>query len=200
MCSVVALYFIALTINSFLAASHKDPENSDTERIYFYPADFEEDITLDETYMGKIRDISFRDLNSNLTESLTKEQYALHGDAIYFMTQLIQTIIQGDADSYNKMFSDDYYKTNDKKEAFTPQKLYGSSSTLGIRITLEEDKEVTDLEMGIIYKQYIIKLEYMIHQNNGTFRDDIGSDAMKPVHYVITTKTGKLLIDSVIYE
>lgn len=200
LCAVIALYFIALAINTLLD-NHSEPTNdSDTEYIYFYPPDFEEDITLDESYMDKIRDISFRDANSGLTESLTEDQYAVHGDAVLFATQLIQAVIRGDTDAYNKMFSDEYYSTTPKKDKFTPQKLYGSSDTLGIRITLEKDEEIADSKIGIIYRQYIIKLEYMIYKNNGTFRDDVGSDAMRPVYYVMSTKSGKLLIDRVIYE
>ena len=40
-------------------------------------------------------------------------------------------------------------------------------------------------------------VEYMIRQNNGTFRTDVGSDAIRKQGVVMTDREGELLIDAI---
>ena len=71
------------------------------------------------------------------------------------------------------------------------QKLYN------IKITRMSEEDVS--ENGQNYTKYEFILEYMIHQNNGTFRTDIGSDASKKQYITLTDRTGELLISQTSY-
>ena len=197
---IIVLYFAVSGLSSLLDDQHEKPESGSSDRIYFYPADYEEDITTDLEYMGLIRDISLKYSNSDLTISLSPDDYDAHGEIVFFMTELINSIIDGDVKKYNESFSPEYFKDSLPKKSFTPQKLYGGSDTLGIRITIVSEEELHDPQTGIVYNKYQTKLEYMIFKNNGTFRDDVGSDGMRPVHYTVSNKSGKLLIDKVVHE
>ena len=44
------------------------------------------------------------------------------------------------------------------------------------------------------YSEYVYVVEYKIHENNGTYRKDIESDANRPQYFVINDSTGELLI------
>ena len=81
------------------------------------------------------------------------------------------------------------YDVEAEKEAFTAQKLYN------ITITLQSREEVT--EEGQTYNREIYVVEYMIRQNNGTFRTDVGSDAIRKQLVVVTDREGEMKIDTV---
>ena len=89
----------------------------------------------------------------------------------------------------NSFFSDAYFDVEAEKEAFTAQKLYN------ITITLQSREEI--IEEGETYNREIYVVEYMIRQNNGTFRTDVGSDAIRKQLVVVTDREGEMKIDTV---
>jgi hypothetical protein len=52
-------------------------------------------------------------------------------------------------------------------------------------------------EEGQSYNREIYVVEYMIRQNNGTFRTDVGSDAIRKQLVVVTDREGEMRIDTV---
>ena len=52
---------------------------------------------------------------------------------------------------------------------------------------------------GIIYTEYVLIVEYKIHENNGSFRKDIESDASRPQYFVINNSTGEFKVMNIEY-
>jgi hypothetical protein len=88
----------------------------------------------------------------------------------------------------NQLFSKEYVEAGGKtKMDFTMQQLYN------IRITyITSSSETID---GFTTESYDYWLEYMIRKNNGTFRNDMGSDCIKKEYVRVTDRNGILGID-----
>ena len=95
--------------------------------------------------------------------------------------------IGGEYNEYNKLFTEEYYKSNEPYYSFTQQMIYD--------IRIERLSEtVIDGEDVFYYN-----VSYKIHKNNGTFRNDIGSDGSKTLCFKLVNKNGTILIDSINY-
>ncbi len=170
--------------------------NNDAEKITekvidynFYPADYDENIYEDEEYIERIAGglLRFCDSETNITLGFTKESAAAHGNEVVFLTDMIYDIINGESDSYNSKFSNEYYKTHERKNSFTMQKLYD------VTITYISKEQVTD---NGNYTKYCYIVEYKIYHNNGTFRKDIGDGSARQ-YFILSDRGGQLLIDNV---
>lgn len=161
---------------------------SDEIKTYlFYPIDYELDVTKDDTYMGLNRYVYYK--NGAETFAITDGNYAFHGPAVEFFGLYFQTIIRGNAKTYNTFFTDNYYKTNKAYDSFPPQMLYDILIEQ-LSMTENEDKTVT----------YKFNVSYKIHKNTGTFRNDIDSDSSKVLYYeLIEDRDGRVLIDRITY-
>ena len=151
----------------------------------FYPTDYDLDVTADETYMSLDRSIHIQRGAENF--AVTDGDYASHGEAVEFFARYFETAVAGDADAYNSLFTDAYYKSADPYEKFAPQMIYG--------ITLEQLK-VTEGKDG---DSYIYNVTYAIHRNDGTFRNDIDSDAYKTLIFYLVPDGDELKIDAIDY-
>jgi hypothetical protein len=101
---------------------------------------------------------------------------------------MIECIIAGDSDGYNRLFSSNYYRNHDPEPPFTMQQLYD------IKLT-----KVKEFETDEGYTQYDFEVEYRIRQNNCTFRNDIGEDESKKLYFVLSNSTSQnVLIDQII--
>ncbi len=181
-----ALTLILPLLSAKLSESHEEEGTAD---FNFYTPDFEENIFEDKEYMELIADGVLKyDNAANNIVSVNAENASEHGDAVKFLVDFVNSIIDGDNDRYNSYFSKEYFKTHEKKSEFTMQKIYD-----GI-ITYYSAEGVT--ENGNNYTKYIYKLSYSILDNNGTFRNDIGEDR-KTQYIVITNREGTLKIDAI---
>ena len=135
------------------------------------------------------RQIYYADPYTGVTVSVDRDSYWEHGDGFELLCHMIESIIAGDHEKYNSFFSDAYFEVEDEKEQFTPQKLYN------ITITLHSTEQIN--EEGASYTSEIYIVEYMIRQNNGTFRTDVGSDAIRKQLVVVTDREGEMRIDTV---
>ena len=97
--------------------------------------------------------------------------------------KLIGTLIAGDSDAYNELVHEDvgHY------DSFTQQQVYGIVITKYSESTKQNDA-------GQSYSEYVYIVEYKIHENNGSYRKDIESDACRAQYFVINNSTGELLI------
>lgn len=155
----------------------------------FYEPDFNENIFEDTEYIKLIEGGMIKyDNSSNEIITVTDENKEQLGVAGNFMLDYVNAIVEGEHEKYNLFFSDEYYKTHEKKEKFTMQKLYN------VVLTPYSVESVSDKNGN--YTKYMFKLSYRIFENNGTFRKDIGEDS-KTQYIVITDREGKLLIDAV---
>lgn len=187
--ALLALMFVLITVleNWLASKQNEQPIHGTQQTIIFHTPNYDEDITKDSHYMGLDRQIYYADLSTGVTISLSEATYAEQGEAVEMLCHMIESIIAGDHETYNTFFSDDYLAREGEKDMFTAQKLYN------ITITLLSSEEIT--ENGLTYDQYTFSLEYMICQNNGTFRTDIGSDASRKQAVVVTDRSGEMLID-----
>lgn len=188
--AVIALLIIAVEIIEYINNKRSlEPIEIDFD---FYPADYDENILENEEYLELIKGEYIRVCNAStgVTSGVDLNKTDKYSSEILFMLDYIQDIINGDHESYNARFSEEYYKKNEPLERFTMQKVYD------VLITQKEVETVTDEKTGVNYTKYLIVLEYKIYENNGTFRRDIGNGSRRQ-YITITDKTGNLLIDSI---
>ena len=162
------------------------PMYSDRPLNYtFYEPDYDLVVEEDEYYMGLDRSLHLK--RGGETFSLTDEEIPGWGEAIVLFDKYFDAAIHADVQTYNSLFTRSYYKSADPFEGFAPQMIYG--------ITVEElQKE--DVPGGT---KYMYNVTYAIHKNNGTFRNDIESDAYKTLIFVLAPEDGELKIDGIGY-
>ena len=186
-CLLLVLVYAAVSIAENLLYHQKKSEYS--SQFIFHPADYELNIFDDAEYMDYNRDVTFVD--GPVSRLLVDEDdYLAYGDDVAFMVGYIQSIINGDAETYNACFSEKYYTQNEPIERFTMQKLYN--------ITLTRADTQIEGDGADTYTMYGYVVEYMIRHNNGTFRNDLGSDSIRAQYMVISDREGEWKIDQVI--
>lgn len=161
---------------------------SDSIKSYaFYPTDYDLDVTADETYMELDRYVYFK--NGAETLAVTDGDYAQYGADVAFFGDYFETVVAGDVETYNTYFTELYYESNAPYERFAPQMLYD------IRIERLSQTENTD---GTV--RYAYNVSYKIHRNDGSFRNDIDSDASRTLYYeLLEDAGGTVKIDRITY-
>lgn len=162
----------------------------------FYPIDYEYDIMKDQEYLGLDRNVYYYASSDQYGSVLVldEENCGKQARGVTLLYGMVESIIEGDVESYNACFSDYYYehKGIEPDPGFTMTQLYD------IKITNMGHKRVSD-DLGE-YTQYEFVLQYSIHKNNGTFRSDIGSDKNAANYIVITDRNnGELLIENTLF-
>ncbi len=192
-CIVVAVIvlMIAASFGMDFYLQKKAEENAQKVHLDFAAADYEENIFEDQEYLALIEKgfIDYTDYATNITLGIDYASAIDHGEDVHFMVDYIYAIIAGEAEEYNKFFSDEYYKKNEPKEKFTMQKLYEVNISK-VSVAQKSDKS------GNTYNEYQYIVKYKILDNNGTFRNDFNSGT-KEQYIFFTNKTGEFLIDRI---
>lgn len=158
--------------------------------IIFATPDYEYDIMKDRDYLNLDRAVYFTNEDTGETIMLSEKDLQKYGDALPILVEMIDCIIQGDADRYNTLFSENYFANNEPEPPFTMQQLYD------IHLTRVNVSEVIDERGKYTMHEYVV--EYRIRWNNGTFRTDIGHDESKKQYFILSDSTGKgTLIDQI---
>lgn len=161
-----------------------------SDKLYsynFYPTDYDLDVTANEWYMQLDRAVHYK--NGPLTVMIYDDELDSYNKAVQFFVQYFKTIVAGDADTYNTYFTDAYFEKNDPYERFAPQMLYD--------IEVEQLSETSN-EDGTMNWSFNVK--YKIYQNDGTFRNDLPSDAAKKLRFELIGDTqGNVKIDNISY-
>ncbi len=153
----------------------------------FYPTDYDLDVTADAVYMGLNRYVYFK--NGNETVAITDGNYAAYNPAVEFFGTYFETVIAGDHETYNTFFSELYYEANEPMHEFAPQMLYDIQIEM-----LSQDPQNDGSTL------YAFNVEYKIHRNDGTFRNDMGSDASKKLYFELyEDRDGLVQIDRITY-
>lgn len=151
----------------------------------FYTADYDENIYEDEEYMKKDRTVAYTNGPDTYYIPLDGGDFKEYGATLEFFGKYFDTVINGRYEEYDSYFTDYYFEHQSHRERFTPQKIYAVKITLFSR-TENEDKSFT----------YNYTVEFKIVKNNGTFRNDIGSDSSRRVFYeLIESPDGNVLIN-----
>ncbi len=150
-------------------------------------------IRTDPSYLALNRNISLK--QGNRTFTIVASDLKNQTPAVGVLYNLVNTLIDGDADAYNALFSERYFEENggDTEDPFTMQRVYD--------ILIEEIREattVTDGDHGT-YTEYIYSLEYKINRNDGTYRVDIGHDSSRTQYFMLTDREGDVKIDRLMY-
>lgn len=190
MIAVVLIWYAIIPgveyVVNVIKESKKDEYTSDymdhIKSLSFYPANYDEDITKDSEYMNKNRYIAYT--KGNDTYYITDGDYSGYDSTVGFFAEYFDTVINGRYEEYDSYFTDAYFEEQTNKERFTPQKLYD----IEVRF-----KGTTVVEDAISYIYYV---DYKIYKNNGTFRNDIESDAARTLVYELYVyEDGEILIN-----
>ena len=150
----------------------------------FHP---ELDVTTVPEYMQLDRGVHYTD--GNYTILVLDEEVGDYNKAVQFFVEYFKTIEKGDVDTYNTYFTDAYYETVEPYESFAPQMIY-NINVQQLSETFGEDGTTT----------WTFNVSYMIYRNDGTFRNDIGSDAAKKLYYqLISDRDGNVKINYITY-
>lgn len=144
------------------------------------------DIMEYEEYLNRDRNIYFA--KNGMKESIPEDMASNYGDDFEVVYNVIIAIRDGDATLYNLYMGNDRLKKNE----FTQQQIYD------VVITLQSTG--TESEDGASYQKTIFKVEYKIHENNGTYRNTIESDASRPVFFIVDNSSGEMLITQMIEQ
>lgn len=151
----------------------------------YYPIDHDLDITTVEGYMELDRDIHYK--NGSETVMITDANSDFYSQDVLFFRTYFDYAIHGNYEAYNALFTEHYYETNEPYHSFTQQMIYD--------IEIEKLSE-TNNDRG---KIYAYNVSYKIYRNNGTFRNDIGSDGAKTLYFELLEADNTILIDRITY-
>ena len=188
----VALYFLVSMIDFDKLFAKEEPSGNDY--IYFYDESLSQNILQDEKYLELNRSVSFAIAAWGTSHTiLDQDDAAANGEAMNLMYHLIGYIMSGNKDGYNSCFSSEYYKNAEPVGRFTQQKIYN------IVVTEVSKTEKTDAD-GNTYVEYYYTLEYMIRHNNGSLRNDMGSDCIKAQHIYLSDRYVEKGLDEVLID
>ncbi|MBE6569172.1 MAG: hypothetical protein E7658_03005 [Ruminococcaceae bacterium] len=173
-----------LSAESVLNGVESEADNSEEPKFYFYPTDFNLDVSLDKEYAELDRDIYYK--NGGETFSLADEDPNNQTAILRFFCQYFESVMAGDAETYNGYFTDEYLQENGYQEQFAPQMLYD--------ILIEKLSEYQTENGDILYS---FDVSYKIHKNDGSFRDDIGSDASRRLAFHLIESMGNVKIERI---
>ena len=178
--SVVCSVIYEVTVNGdYYTAFFSDGSGYQPLDILFAPADYEDNIFEDKTYMSMNRDIKYID-GAQSTEVALDENGSYFGDGLLFFQTYFNCVIRGDYETYQTLISEDYDKDGAYPipERFTMQKIHS------ISVEHRNDAD-TIVSQNEVRRYYVVK--YQIYQNNGTFRDDIRPSDVLPLLFELTT-------------
>lgn len=158
-------------------------------RLSLYDPDWESDIFENQAWLDKNRYITYTENGMSLT--LVDNDYASCGKPVVMFGAYVDALMHGDAEAVNSFYTDSYFETHERFEKITMQKLYN--------IEVEYVSEKYDVFDGRNVVKYVYKFTYMIMENDGTFRNDLISDAMRPQYYTLIEDGDDIRISDVSY-
>ncbi len=167
-------------------------KGSGEEKYQFAKIDPNENIYEDRIWLDLDRRCFFEDGSSGFSVSIDEELSDVPSGcrpAVACLLKFIEAAVAGDARDVNALFSQKYYDNGGEGKApFTPQKLYDVKFTFVSEESVEEN--------GISCPCWVFWIEYKIKDNNGTFRNDMGSDASRKEYVVLCQRGDSVSIDT----
>ena len=188
---------VLITAAAFIVATiAKKKENKPINKggYSFVPVNPDENIYEDEAWLDLDRQCYFEEISSGITFSIDEnlsEVPSYCRQAVETLIQFTDAAVAGKAEEINGLFSKQYYDAGGEgKTSFTPQKLYDVKFSLISYGDIEED--------GAKHESFHFWIEYKIKDNNGTFRNDMGSDATRKEYAVLTIRDESVQIDALV--
>ncbi|MBE6641718.1 MAG: hypothetical protein E7619_09030 [Ruminococcaceae bacterium] len=157
-------------------------------RFELYPVDYEYDISGDEKYMAEDRRVWVND--GTLSAPIDDNDYS-DNQLYMFFEKYFKALQEGDASSLKECYSDELVKTLKLPYRISMQRVYD------INLQYISTEAATD-EAGIVYDSVVYRFEYKIMKNDGTFRRDLESDAVRPQYITIRQYFDKIYISNVV--
>ncbi len=152
----------------------------------FYVPDYETNILTDPEYLDLDRELLWSE--NGITEKLHDNNYEKYHEEGVLVHDYFESLITGDSDRYNALFSQEYIKKYGKQDPFPMQRVYDMEAEVLSRST--------DAKTGGI--NLVIKIGYKIQANDGTVRRDMISDMKVPLDLnIYVAPTGRAEIRSV---
>ncbi len=190
---MVAALLLMPVLDRAINGTGEEESTARQNTVIYYEPDYEYDIMQDAEYLELDRYIYYTDIRTNETIIIPDDKVASYGPAVVTLKTMIDAIIAGDHETYNSLFSTNYYEADENRKPeppFTMQQLYDIELTL----VSTEDR----VEDNKRYTLYVYDVEYKIHKNNGTFRVDLGHDDSRAQRFILSNSTGdRVLIDQI---
>ena len=169
--SCIAFIIIALVSVVVVHVALMNSEHDD--RIYYFPAKYEEDVYQNKAYLSFERGLLFSE--SGVTQMYYYDtDYEEASAECQFFLDYFQSIIGGKYQEISKFYVDGYFKEEPK---FTMQMIYEPY----VLFHSIEEEELN----GEKTKVYNFEVRYKIFKNNGTFRTGVASNTAIPQIYQV---------------
>lgn len=166
-------------------------EGREDREIFLYTPDWETDINTLAGYKALVSDIIFSPDGANAVAVDKNTYVSVGGKGLKFMADYVDTVIGGDHEKLNSLFTEKYFEDHPKYSAFPQQKLYD------VRIT-QYKYHSPEYNYGDVNDLYYI-ISYKIYRNDGLFRDDIDDSCELPqLLKLLVYSDGTIKIDDVI--
>ena len=188
---IIGTTVMCMALLAAMTEKEKDQPQKGTTYLFYEP-NYDINILENENYLELDRTIKFENPDNGITYAIENgnmdEVPTIMHESVGVLCNFIEYAILGESDKLNQLFSEEYIEAGGKtKMDFTMQQLYN------IKITyIPSSSEVIE---GSTVESYDYWLEYMIRQNNGTFRNDMESDCVKKEYVRVTNRNGVLGID-----
>lgn len=172
-CAMLVFMIICLMIPRFQEMRKEEEETYNNSFHDTYAEGF--DIKNYEEYMSLDRSFMYYD-GTGIGSGVIEENLNSFNPGVTVIYRMINALIDGDVKAYNECLGDGV----EKLEYFTQQQIYKISLT----------SKVSDSGA------YEFTLSYKIHENNGSYRIDIGSDESRSSTITVSNVSGKYLVES----
>ncbi len=170
---IVILYFVSLPTET---------DGGANAEIEFYPP-YTGDIFEFEEYLAYDRNVYYFD--GYVRRSVEEEHLEEYDGNVRFLYHFLKIMTEGDAEAYNACFT-----KNPNVPAFSQQMIYEAEIEY-LSNTAEANGD----------RVYTYCLKYKIHRNDGSLRDDVGSDGIIPQYAVLrATPDGRISVDALYTE
>ncbi len=159
--------------------------------LKFYEPDWETDILSDPEYLAMKGEIMYAPSDSQSIAVPEGQYLSYGGKGLNFMAEYVNTVISGDHEKLNSMFTESYFENNEAYEDFPQQKIFD------IKIKKYPYNDQAYDSTSIEDEYYIIT--YKIYHNDGLFRDDIDEESeLAQLFELLIYSDGSVRIDNVI--
>ncbi len=174
--AIVLAFLLALGTLLYFLCKNPDGADNTKEDIFYYPADYGEDIFQNKAYMSFQRDLIYGASGVEQLFSYETDYQDASLECRFFL-DYFQCLMEGDSKKLIDFYCVDYF---DEEPDFTRQMIYDPYVLF---------HSVTDEEIDCsMQKLYNFHVRYRIFKNNGTFRRGVASNVAVPQIYQLLKK------------
>ncbi|MBQ3866526.1 MAG: hypothetical protein II776_06460 [Clostridia bacterium] len=172
--SVVAVLIVASAVVLFILRPWEAKSSEGARKatpIHYYPADYDADIMQNRVYLSYDRDLYFGSQAEERQYHYETDRASASPEAAFFL-DYFKALMEGDEEGITRFFVPGYFS---EKPHFTMQMIHDMRVLFHSRSTDEIGGETREI--------YNFTVRYEIFQNNGTWRQGVGSNDARPQIY-----------------